>query len=135
MDNKPIFYTDASYKKFLVSGKIRATICISKIDGMGTVHYFEEIDESDILSAELTAILRCLENNLANIKIYSDSAAAVALINSRKRHRTSRQRYHQVAERIKDLDREFELIWIPRKINLAGHAISQLQQMNLKGVI
>lgn len=119
--SRRLFYTDGGTLNNGRKGKQRSVVCVT--DGFGDIFIWEEIGDKTNNEAELTAILRCLQENPNPINIISDSQLAVNLINGKWEGKE--QRLKKIVQEIKDLNRKFKLIWQSRELNLAGYVIEE----------
>ncbi len=116
-----IYYTDGGTRNNGSFGFQQSFICAT--DEEGNILFFEDIGDKTNNEAELTAILRLLEKTEGEIEIRCDSQLAVYLV--RGRWKTRILRLKLILNKIKNLNRQFEINWISRDENLAGMVIEE----------
>ncbi len=116
-----IYYTDGGTKNNGKFGLQESVICA--VDEEGKILFFEQIGDKTNNEAELTAVLRLLETIPGEIEIHSDSQLIVNFLS--RNWKTKILRLKLILNKIKNLNRKFEIKWIPREDNLAGMVIEE----------
>ncbi len=115
------YYTDGGTRNNGQFGSQESVVC--GVDDEGKILFLEEIGDKTNNEAELQAILQLLQSTEGHITIHCDSQLAVRLV--KHQWNTHILRLKLILNKIKGLNRQFEIKWIPREDNLAGMVIEE----------
>lgn len=122
MKKAVVLFTDGGTKNNGQVGKQESIICCVF---QHRVLFLENIGDKTNNEAELTAILKAL--SLTSPKkfatVFTDSQLAENLIN--KKWLTDKEHLLVILRQIWLLERKYEIRWIPREQNIAGHIIEE----------